>query len=102
NIGGAGRLEFSVIGDAVNIAARVESATRQTGDLVLLTGQTLALLGRDHGEFVARPGLSLKGKTAPVEIYAPAVASGRGVVSPSGISAQKVPNWRAHRGTLTR
>jgi len=77
NIGGAGRLEFSVIGDAVNIAARVESATRQTGDLVLLTGQTLALLEGDHGEFVARPGLSLKGKTAPVEIYAPAVASRR-------------------------
>ena len=77
NVGGAGRLEFSVIGDAVNIAARVESATRQTGDLVLLTGQTLALLDGDHGEFVARPGLSLKGKTAPVEIYAPAVASCR-------------------------
>ena len=77
NVGGAGRLEFSVIGDAVNIAARVESATRQTGDLVLLTGQTLALLDGDHGGFVARPALSLKGKTAPVEIYAPAVASSR-------------------------
>ena len=72
NVGGAGRLEFSVIGDAVNVAARVESATRQTGDSVLLTGQTLALLDGDHGEFVARPGLSLKGRTAPVEIYAPA------------------------------
>ena len=71
NVGGAGRLEFSVIGDAVNIAARVESATRQTGDIVLLTGQTLAMLEEDHGTFAARPGLSLKGKTAPVEIYAP-------------------------------
>jgi adenylate cyclase len=27
NVGGAGRLEFSVIGDAVNVAARVEAAT---------------------------------------------------------------------------
>ncbi|MDT5011797.1 MAG: adenylate cyclase [Mycobacterium sp.] len=72
NVGGAGRLEFSVIGDAVNIAARVESATRQTGDLILLTGQTRALLDEDHGDFVARPGLILKGKTASVEIYAPA------------------------------
>ncbi|MFY9917564.1 MAG: adenylate/guanylate cyclase domain-containing protein [Mycobacterium sp.] len=77
NVGGAGRLEFSVIGDAVNIAARVESATRQTGDLVLLTGETLALLGDDHGDFVARPGLRLKGKTAPVQIYAPASAHDR-------------------------
>jgi adenylate cyclase len=75
NVGGAGRLEFSVIGDAVNIAARVESATRQTGDLVLLTGQTVELLRRNHGQFVARPGLILKGKTAPVEIFASAVAA---------------------------
>jgi adenylate cyclase len=76
NVGGAGRFEFSVIGDAVNVAARVESATRQTGDLVLLTGKTLALLRRAHGEFVARQGLTLKGKTSCVEIYAPVVASG--------------------------
>jgi adenylate cyclase len=75
NVGGAGRLEFSVIGDAVNIAARVESATRQTGDLILLTGQTMGLLRGHHGAFVARQGLTLKGKTAPVEIYAPTLAS---------------------------
>lgn len=71
NVGGAGRLEFSVIGDAVNVAARVEAATRQTGDWILLTGQTVDSLRRYHGEFVARPGLSLKGKTAPVDIFAP-------------------------------
>jgi adenylate cyclase len=78
NVGGAGRLEFSVIGDAVNVAARVESATRQTGDSVLLTDKTLALLSAEHGDFVARTGLVLKGKTDPVQIYAPtAAASGR-------------------------
>ena len=77
NVGGAGRFEFSVIGDAVNVAARVESATRQTGDLILLTGATLALLRGDHGEFVARQGLVLKGKSSGVQIYAPVVASGQ-------------------------
>ncbi len=74
NVGGAGRLEFSVIGDAVNIAARVESATRQTGDVVLLTDQTRQLLTGAHAErgaFVERPGLILKGKTTPVQIFAP-------------------------------
>ena len=49
SIGGAGRLEFSVIGDAVNVAARVESATRETGDLILLSERTRELLQGDHG-----------------------------------------------------
>ncbi|OCB53205.1 adenylate/guanylate cyclase with integral membrane sensor [Mycobacterium vulneris] len=74
NVGGAGRLEFSVIGDAVNVAARVETATRQTGDTVLLTGATLSQLSGDRGNFEPRPGLALKGKTNPVAVYAPAKA----------------------------
>jgi adenylate cyclase len=72
NVGGGGRLEFSVIGDAVNLAARVESATRQTADSVLIAGRTKELLRRTDGiELVERPGLTLKGMTKPVEIYAP-------------------------------
>src|SRR3954453_16162022 len=39
-IGGAGRLNFSVIGDAVNVAARVESATRELDEDVLITEAT--------------------------------------------------------------
>ena len=66
-----GRLEFSVIGDAVNVAARVESATRETGDPVLLSDRTLGMLTNGHGGFVERPGLTLKGKSTPVQIYAP-------------------------------
>jgi adenylate cyclase len=75
NVGGAGRLEFSVIGDAVNVAARVESATRQTGDRILITGRTKELLHAGD-RFIERPGLTLKGKTKPVDIYAPLPASG--------------------------
>lgn len=71
NVGGAGRLEFSVIGDAVNVAARVESATRQTGDLVLIAGRTRELLTDSQNDFVERPGLTLKGKTKAVQVFAP-------------------------------
>ena len=71
NVGGASRLEFSVIGDAVNVAARVESATRQTGDAVLIAWRTKELLTGTKIRFVERPGLTLKGKTQSVAIYAP-------------------------------
>jgi adenylate cyclase len=70
-IGGGGRRDFTVIGDAVNTAARVEAATRLTGDDVLITETTLAALGRDGEGFEERPSVPLKGKTAPVRLYAP-------------------------------
>ncbi len=73
SIGGAGRLEFSVIGDAVNVAARVESATRETGDVILLSERTRELLHGEH-ELVERPGIELKGKSAPATLYAPVYA----------------------------
>lgn len=72
NVGGAGRLEFSVIGDAVNVAARVESATRQTGDVLLLSENTERLLRGDSVALEPRPGIPLKGKRDPVMLYAPA------------------------------
>jgi adenylate cyclase len=73
NVGGAGRLEFGVIGDAVNVAARVEAATRETGDTVLLSEHTRELLRGEHPELVERPGITLKGKTEPVALYTPAI-----------------------------
>jgi adenylate cyclase len=70
-IGGGGRRDFTVIGDAVNTAARVEAATRQTGDDLLITESTLRALGSDGDEFEERPSVPLKGKTAPVRLYGP-------------------------------
>ena len=70
-VGGGGRLEFTVIGDTVNTAARVEEATRETGDVVLVTEATRRLLPADHGGFVARGRVPLKGKAEHVQLYAP-------------------------------
>jgi hypothetical protein len=42
--GGGSKLEFTLIGDAVNIAARVEQLTKTTGDAILLTHQTVDAL----------------------------------------------------------
>jgi adenylate cyclase len=71
NVGGAGRLEFSVIGDPVNVAARVEAATRDTGDTILLTERTRELLRDSHPDLVERTGVELKGKRETVKVYAP-------------------------------
>ena len=67
-IGGGSRFDLAVIGDPVNVAARVEQATRRTGDAVLVTEATRCLL--DHDELVPRGTLALKGKPAPVAVYA--------------------------------
>ena len=71
SVGGGGRLEFAVIGDAVNVAARVEQATRETGDVVLYTEATRCLLERPEAVSIrARGTLPLKGKSDPVGLYA--------------------------------
>ena len=43
-IGGGGKLEFTLIGDTVNVAARVEQLTKTTGDAILLTHQCVGAL----------------------------------------------------------
>ena len=70
-IGGGGRRDFTVIGDPVNTVARVEAATRVTGDDILITEMTLRSLGRGSDDFEERPHVPLKGKAATVGLYAP-------------------------------
>jgi adenylate cyclase len=72
SIGGAGRLSFSVIGDAVNLAARVQDATRETGDSVLITGETRALLS-DTIEVESRGEREIRGYDRQVDLYAPLI-----------------------------
>ena len=72
SVGGGGRLEFAVIGDAVNVAARVEESTKETGDPVLLTEATRTLLQRSNLRLEKRITLDLKGVSEPVRCYAPA------------------------------
>jgi class 3 adenylate cyclase len=70
-VGGGARRDFTVIGDAVNTAARVEAATRVTGDDVLITEATLRALGPRGDDFEERSSVPLKGMTKSVRLYAP-------------------------------
>ena len=68
-IGGAGKLEFTLIGDTVNVAARVEQLTKTTGDTILLTHQTVdALVSRPNG-LTDRGAHALKGKAAAMQVF---------------------------------
>jgi class 3 adenylate cyclase len=68
-IGGGGKLEFTLIGDAVNVAARVEQLTKTTGDAILVTHQTVDALTARIPELTDRGAHVLKGKSAPVRIF---------------------------------
>jgi adenylate cyclase len=68
-IGGGSKLEFTLIGDTVNIAARVEQLTKTTGDTILLTQQCVdALVARPLG-LVDRGSHALKGKSAATPVF---------------------------------
>ncbi|MCW2989739.1 MAG: adenylate/guanylate cyclase with integral rane sensor [Solirubrobacterales bacterium] len=70
-VGGGGHVEFTVIGDAVNTAARVEECTRETGDEILITEATRCLLARETAELEPRALVELKGKAERVRVWSP-------------------------------
>jgi adenylate cyclase len=69
-IGGGGKLEFTLIGDAVNVAARVEQLTKTTGDAILLTQRTVDALVTGLPGLTDRGPHVLKGKSKPVKVFA--------------------------------
>lgn len=68
-IGGGGKLEFTLIGDTVNVAARVEQLTKTTGDSILLTQPTVDALDTPPPGLADRGLHELKGKSAAVKIF---------------------------------
>lgn len=68
-IGGAGKLEFTLIGDTVNIAARVEQLTKTTGDTILLTQQCIEASAFPPLGLIDRGFHVLKGKSAPMRVF---------------------------------
>jgi adenylate cyclase len=70
NVGHPQRMEFTVLGDVVNVAARLESANRQLGTGILVSGSIRDLLAATHRFLPLGPTL-LKGKREPVALFVP-------------------------------
>ncbi len=68
-IGGGGKLEFTLIGDPVNVAARVEQLTKITGDAILLTRDCVEALACRPPGLTDRGSHAVKGKSAPVQVF---------------------------------
>ena len=67
NIGAPDRLDFTVIGPAVNRAARLETLTKELGVPLLMTGSFAAALGRPTRSLGLQP---MRGLDEPVEVFA--------------------------------
>ncbi|MBN8705086.1 MAG: CHASE2 domain-containing protein [Bacteroidetes bacterium] len=68
NMGSAKRFNYTVMGDAVNLSARLEPANKEFGSTLMISEFTLAQLNSD---FITRQLdlLVVKGKTKPVKVY---------------------------------
>jgi len=67
NFGGEGRIQYTAMGDAMNTAARLEGANKQTATKMLISKEALPDSLKDAYRAMGR--IRLRGRSTPVEVY---------------------------------
>jgi len=70
NIGSSARMQYTAIGDTVNIASRLEGKTKEVGSPILASEETVRAADGQNFTLGERHVLYVKGRVEPVTVYA--------------------------------
>jgi adenylate cyclase len=69
NFGGEGRIQYTALGDAMNTAARLESANKKLGTRALVSAE--AASGMTNASLRPMGRVAVRGRSTPIEVFEP-------------------------------